>query len=391
MRLWYFSASRIPSRAANSVHVIRMAEAFGEIGVDLTLFSARGDDRIADIEAYYGIARGRFSLVRLPRPRIRVAGALVLARRMVQAAARLPLPDAFYGRNPFALAMAARRWPGKPFAYEAHALPQSALHARLEHWLLRQKGCCGLVAISEGLAADYRSRMKTLLEPAQGRRRVHVLHDGATLPAGPGMEPMPWPGRTDALQIGFVGSLFEGKGADMLVRLARIVPDMDFHIVGGAPADIARLNPRPRLSNLWFHGHQPPSSLSAYYGRFDVVLAPLSRRVALEGGGGDISRWTSPLKVFEALAHSRPLVASDLPVIREVLQDGVTALLVPPDDVVAWRAALERLRDTRLRARIASAGHERLREHYTWVHRARAIRGLLERRDNEWPANAPVG
>jgi len=360
-----------------------MAEAFTEIGVEVTLYSARGDDPVEDVESYYGIGRGRFSLVRLPRPSVRVLGALVLARRMVQAAASLPPPDAVYGRNPFALVMAARRWPGIPFAYETHALPQSALHAFLEHWLLRQRGCCGLIAISEGLAADYRSQMKTLLDPERGGRRVYVLHDGAALPAGPGTEPLPWPGRADALQIGFVGSLFEGKGADMLVRLARIVPDMDFHIVGGSPGDIAALNPRPSLSNLWFHGHQPPGRLSAYYDRFDIALAPLSRRVALEGGKGNISRWTSPLKVFEALAHGKPLVASDLPVIREVLQDGVTALLVPPDDVVAWRAALERLRDTRLRAQIAGAGHEHLRQHYTWVHRAQAIRGIFERQDME--------
>ena len=380
MRLVYFSASNIPSRDANAVHVMKVAEAFGEIGVDLTLFSARGDDTIADPEAYYGIARDRFSLRRLPRPRIRILGALLLARRMMRAAAERPPPDAFYGRNPFALALAARSWPGVPFAYEAHMLPQSSVHAASERWLLGQRNCCGLVVISKGLADDYRLAMRRVLEPSPGGQRIHVLCDAATLPSAPaGGAPLHWPGRSGVLQVGFVGSLFPGKGAEMLVRLAEVLPDADFHIVGGTSGDIERLKPGPPPSNLWFHGYRPPGNLGPYYDRFDIVLAPLGRRVSLQGGRGDISRWTSPLKIFEALAHGKPLVASDLPVIREVLQHSATALLVPPDDVAAWRAALERLRDPGLRSRIASAGHKLFEQHYTWKGRARAICQILER------------
>ena len=44
----------------------------------------------------------------------------------------------------------------------------------------------------------------------------------------------------------------------------------------------------------------------------------------------------SPLKIFEAMANGRPILASDLPAVREVLRDGHNALLAPPDDIDAW-------------------------------------------------------
>ena len=50
----------------------------------------------------------------------------------------------------------------------------------------------------------------------------------------------------------------------------------------------------------------------------------------------DVAPWMSPLKIFEAMANGRPILASDLPAVREVLRDGHNALLAPPDDLDAW-------------------------------------------------------
>jgi glycosyltransferase involved in cell wall biosynthesis len=88
-------------------------------------------------------------------------------------------------------------------------------------------------------------------------------------------------------------------------------------------------------------------------------------------------RYTSPLKLFEYLAMGRAIVASDLPSIREVLTDGVTASLVPSGDPVALAGALRALANDPARAAALGAEARRLAPRYTWSARAATIETVL--------------
>jgi len=88
-------------------------------------------------------------------------------------------------------------------------------------------------------------------------------------------------------------------------------------------------------------------------------------------------RYTSPLKLFEYLQLQRPIVASDLAAVREVLADGTSALLVPPGDPHALARALLRLRgDAALRQRL-SEGARAIAPRFTWAARAHRIEEAL--------------
>ena len=79
----------------------------------------------------------------------------------------------------------------------------------------------------------------------------------------------------------------------------------------------------------------------------DVVLAPYLRNVQGQGGSRNIAEGMSPLKLFEYMAHGKPIVSSDLPAIREVLRDSVNSVLVSPDNPPNWVKALQRLRENK--------------------------------------------
>jgi glycosyltransferase involved in cell wall biosynthesis len=134
---------------------------------------------------------------------------------------------------------------------------------------------------------------------------------------------------------------------------------------------------------ITLHGHVPHAEVGEHIASFDLVLAPFGARVGVHGGGDvSIERWISPLKSFEYMSHAKPIMATDLPVIREILTHEETALLVPPEDIAAWEKTLARLsQDPELGRRLAANAFAEFEAHYSWTARARSvIEGL--------PANA---
>jgi glycosyltransferase involved in cell wall biosynthesis len=168
-----------------------------------------------------------------------------------------------------------------------------------------------------------------------GARTVRVIPSGVDIPDAVG-EPDEPP------HVLYAGRLSEEKGVLELVEAARGLPLV---IAGDGPL-------RGRVPGaIGFVAHD---ELLDLYKRAAVVVCP-SRR---EGFG---------VVCAEAMAHGRPVVAAAVGGLRDLVVDGETGLLVPPGDVPALRAALERLlADPQLRRRLGTAARERAREAFSW-------------------------
>ena len=83
------------------------------------------------------------------------------------------------------------------------------------------------------------------------------------------------------------------------------------------------------------------------------------------------------MKLFEYMASGRPIVASDLPSLREILRDEENALLVEPGNAVALTAGVQRIKDdAALGGRLALQALEDVRE-FTWARRAERLEVLF--------------
>jgi glycosyltransferase involved in cell wall biosynthesis len=143
-------------------------------------------------------------------------------------------------------------------------------------------------------------------------------------------------------------------------------------VVAAGAADVTIIGGGEQVAGAENLPSVAPREVAQWYGACDVVLLPYQ-------AGIRTARTMSPIKLFEAMAAGRPIIASDLPTLREVLVDGETALLVPPAEPAAWLAALARLRaDPALAARLA-AGAKRAAEPYSWRRRAQGILAALAR------------
>jgi glycosyltransferase involved in cell wall biosynthesis len=203
--------------------------------------------------------------------------------------------------------------------------------------------------------------------------RILIAHDGADIPDGSATSRIK--GGQCKVSAGYVGHLYAGKGMETIAELAVNCPDIEFHIVGGMPEDIAKWKDRlNKLNNVAFHGFVPPRDVYNYLQSFDILLAPYGRKVSPYGGGTDIANWISPLKIFEYLASGKPIVSADLASIREVLSHGETALLCEPGNIEDWVQSLELLaHDSDLRSRLGESGKELFYREYTWSVRARKV------------------
>jgi glycosyltransferase involved in cell wall biosynthesis len=211
--------------------------------------------------------------------------------------------------------------------------------------------------------------------------RIVVAHNGADALAE-GLEPAEL-GAGGRSQIGYVGHLYAGKGFEIIPPLAARLPDVDFHVVGGEQKTVEAIRSDPKLpKNVRLHGFVPPAEAERLCLACDVLLAPYQADVRI-AGGGETAAWMSPLKVFGYMAAAKPILCSDLPVLREVVEDGRNGILVPSDDPEAWAAALRRLlEDGSLRARLGATAHADFLARHTWQQRAsRVLNGLAEGRD----------
>ena len=168
---------------------------------------------------------------------------------------------------------------------------------------------------------------------------------------------------------------------EIIVPLARRCAWADFHIVGGPPDLVERWRQQlGDVQNVFFHGFVPPVKTARYIAGFDVVLAPYLRRVS-SSGGEDIAQWTSPLKLFEYMAHGRTIVASDLPVLREVLEHQKNCLLCPPDAPAKWEETLRQLQlNPGLAEEIGRRARAEFLANYSWRRRARQLLGFMQAR-----------
>ncbi|MCB1865661.1 MAG: glycosyltransferase [Chromatiales bacterium] len=224
---------------------------------------------------------------------------------------------------------------------------------------------------ADEVTAVSRALAQRLVE-ISGRREVVVRSMGAELGTPP--EPAVDAGH----RLLFTGRLVAKKGVDTLLAalptILERVPDVHLVIAGDGPERAALEQQTQSLgiaANVEFAGPYRPDQRAALYAAAGIAVFPF--RVAPDGDQEGLG-----LVVLEAVAQGRPVIAGDVPAVRDLIEPGRTGLLFPPGDTDALaRAVIELLESPERGQALASAAYAALAPRYDWSAIADAYARLL--------------
>jgi glycosyltransferase involved in cell wall biosynthesis len=326
------------------------------------------ETEVNDIYEYYNV-RNCFEIKRLFHPKAFLFGPL-LYLILILVMINRSKPNIVYSRYIGGTFLAIIC--GYKTIFESHypIAYQKRIYKKVFDYCIKNPSFKRLIVITQPLKDIYS------ISTSINEKKILVAPDGADENMN-SIKLRNWIGRKDTLQVGYVGHLYKGKGMEIIISLACLVDDIDFHIIGGFEKDIEYWKIKSKSSNIYFHGFINQCDISKYYQMLDIVLLPNQRHVSpfnnnLKHPNVNISKFTSPLKMFEYMAAQKPIISSDIKVLREVL-NSKNAILVPPDNINSWVNALNLLRNKNLRKKLSTTAYNDYLNNYTWDKRASNI------------------
>lgn len=347
MKILYLSAALIPSEISHSLSIMRFCQAFKDAGHEVTLSAITQSRAPVDAVAFYGL-HGGFDVRLLhvnPIVYNKVTRKLMLSGFYIGWKTRKLVneikPDVVYSRLTILELLFLPK--NTPIVFETHSLGplgESWWRNLAFRWMVKHKNFKRIAVTTKIMAGMVRERLpnvEIVIAPLSAEEpRVISATETQNLKDT-------LPGNND-FRVGYTGYLDVGgyRGIDVLVNIAKEMPDCDFHIVGGTPESLAHWKSVATGENIFFHGHQRADLIPLYLSALDVVVSPLQLAPVKRAPTG---KGLSLLKIPQYMAYSKAIVASDLPAHNEVLEHGKTALIVPAHDIQAWAKSIRRLKD----------------------------------------------
>tara|TARA_Y100000996_G_scaffold410319_1_gene392474 strand:+ start:3023 stop:4207 length:1185 start_codon:yes stop_codon:yes gene_type:complete len=377
MKIYYISPSEIPSRSANSIHVILQTHALNSIGNSVTLFCKRtirdSSEFRQAVDDGYGLSFREINIISYFSKSSTATNIKIMLLFLLYFF-KNPIPDLIISRNlyaSFVLAVILR----KRIFFETHQL-EFGLKKFMQKSIIRSNSVTTIL-ISGQLLKFIRNHLeienfnhiilpdaaKEGIKPISPHRKKELLDDVTGH--------QNWD-----LVCSYFGAIHEGRGVEVIYEMAHKRPKVLFLIYGGTKTECDDLNDLSTLNNLKHYPHISHKEALDRMQVADILLMPYQRKLSVgeDGKGSNTSDWMSPMKMFDYLASGVPIISSDLKSLREILKHKHNSILVEPTDSDSWAEALDMLSsDSNLYDTVAKNAYLDYKTKYTWNIRAENI------------------
>lgn len=369
MRLIYIANARIPTEKAHGIQIMEMCKAFAEHGLNVELVVPKRKNHIKEDPFVYHDIEKTFSLKYLPCLDFihwgRVGFWIELLSFGWSAVwySFFKKDTLFYTRDE--LVALCLRLIGKSVAWEGHTGQRNFIVRMLIHLKTT------MVVITDALKELY-------LSFGVDSSKILVAPDGAdinrfNIPLGKEDARKKLNLPLDKKVVLYKGHLYERKGAHTLAEAATYLKDKGVICVfiGGTEEDVKSFKIRfGKYENVFILGNRPRNETPIYQKASDLLVIPNSAK-------DDISKlYTSPMKLFGYMASGVPIIASDLPSLREIVDDSLVYFFKPDDGEILSKVIMEALNNYD-EAKRKGGRALALAESYSWQKRAENILSFI--------------
>ncbi len=364
MRICYMTNSTIPAKSANTIAAIKICEAFTELKNEVMLITRNTNCKIEDIYKLYDV-KSKFKIKSIKNFKKFPLKFKYYLFSLISIIASLNFkPDLYITRNLFTcfLLVLLR----KKVIIELHnGLNNETRIVKILIKLtkyLDSKYILKIVTITNGVKYEYVSKKfinanKTLILPSGSSIKNKFKFKIAK----------------KNFKIGYFGSLYKSRGVDLVFELSRIDKHNKYYLYGDLN-HVSKSKLNNLSKNLNIKNYVPYSEIPSALDKMDILIIPYVSAITVHGNVSDITKYTSPLKLFDYLCAGKIIICSDFHVLREVIKDKRNAIFIKNyKNPYSWKNEILKLKNQSAKQFIISKNNYLLGKKYSLKRRAKLI------------------
>jgi glycosyltransferase involved in cell wall biosynthesis len=364
MNICYLSNNAIPSPVASTIQIVKMCEAFSELNNKVILIATNEIVSKLNFSTFYNI-KSKFILKRMKYFKSFPLGINYYLFSVFSILESLKYkPKIYITRNFFTcfLLVILKKNTVMELHHDINTESRIVRFLVTKFKFLNSPCVKKIIAITHGVKNEYVK--KNIIK----KEKIIVLPSGSSI-----KKKFEFSNNKKFFKIGYFGSLFQSRGLNLIKNLAKIDRENEYYLYGDFNK-VNSLNYKTSTKNIHLHGYIPYKDIPRELKKMDILLMPYVSAITVAGDVGDITKFTSPLKLFDYLSVGKIIICSDFDVLKEIIKDRKNAIFIKNyTNVFSWKKEIKRLKNQPYKQFLISKNNYDLSKKYSLINRANKI------------------
>lgn len=319
LNICYISNSAAPSKNASSLQISKLCEELSKMGNSVTLILPNTGFLKKNYHNFYKI-KHRFQIKRIKFfNKFPIGLNYYLYSFFSILFSNYRKQDLFITRNFFTSILLSLL--NKKHIFEIH--DDISIEGRFVNFLVKKIKILNLKTVIK-IITTTKSLKKKYIKYGIKKFKICVLHNASSLKS----QIKKYQINPKKLKIGYFGSIYNSRGIEMIIKISKIDKKNNYFVYGGTKEQILNIKKNFNNKNIYFYSHIPYSKVYKKLLSIDVCILPYTSKITVSGNVGDISKYTSPLKLFDYMKLGKIIISSNLKVLNEVLHHKKNCILI---------------------------------------------------------------